>query len=62
MYKDEPTRDERDDTAPHTESLPPHDKRPDARNRGEKGDPFGEITPQDDDGLPDRPAKYRVPS
>ena len=25
-------------------------------------EPHGEVTPEDDDGLPDGPAKYRVPS
>jgi hypothetical protein len=25
-------------------------------------EPMGEVTPDDDDGLPDGPAKYRVPS
>ena len=25
-------------------------------------EPLGEVTPDDDDGLPDGPAKYRVPS
>jgi hypothetical protein len=63
MRKDEMLERERDQH-PRGEHETTRSRTPGERTRAKEGmtNPLGEITPNDEDGLPDRPAKYRVPS